>query len=138
MLLVPGGGLILSGGAHCLLTLTACLFRFGGLPSLSRCHSSNQEASTLLTCISTQVSGANTADDRWPVFTQERIKMFYFIFLLITSQRQQFPQQQEDRTLSKWTLDIYQNVKYSELPSLVWPGMLGCLDCSWLWDFSLL
>ena len=58
--------------------------------------------------------GANTADDRWPVFTQERIKMFYFIFLLITSQRQQFPQQQEDHTLSKWTLDIYQNEKYSE------------------------
>ena len=58
--------------------------------------------------------GVNTADDRWPVFTQERIKMFYFIFLLITSQRQQFPQQQKDRTLSKWTLDIYQNEKYSE------------------------
>ena len=58
--------------------------------------------------------GVNTADDRWPVFTQERIKMFYFICLLITSQRQQFPQQQKDRTLSKWTLDIYQNEKYSE------------------------
>ena len=52
------------------------------------------------------IGGANTADDRWLIFTQERIKMFYFLFLLITSQRQHFPPKQENYILSKWALNI--------------------------------
>lgn len=36
---------------------------------------------------------------------------------------------------SRASLPKYQG---GELPSLVWPGMLGCLYCSWLCDFSLL